>query len=174
MTEKDQPGTKVPVSKQTTEAAPQGGGLVSFEDLEHWFDTMFPSRWMSDFRRSWPRFRDFAELRPPFEGRWPKVDMVNREDDVLVHAELPGVKKEDLDVSVTETTVTIKAKTQSEKKDEKDQYYRREITRGEFERTLHLPQEIDAEAVKANLKDGVLELVLPKVKKTPRKSVKVE
>lgn len=165
--------SKTPATPSGTEPAARRGGMVSFDDLERWFDEAFPTGLMAHLRRGWPTFGDMPELHAPFAGRWPKVDMVDRENDVLVHAELPGVKREDLDVSVTERSVTLKAKTSSETKDEKDQYFRREITRGEFERTLPLPQDIDTNAVQASLKDGVLELVLPKVKTTPRKSVSV-
>ena len=169
----DKPETNAPAVTTGKEPATHRSGMVSFDDLEHWFEEAFPSGWMTSFRRNWPVLRDFSELRAPFEGRWPKVDMVDRENDVLVHAELPGVKREDLEVSVTDRTVTVKAKTTTEQKEEKDQYVRREMTRGEFERTLRLPQEIDTNGVQANLKDGVLELVLPKLKSTPRKTVTV-
>lgn len=152
------------------ELAPRSGWLSPFEEFDRFFDE-FTGRWPSLFRREWPAF---PQLRPPFEGRWPKVDVIDREAEIVVRAELPGVKKDDLDVTLTDSTVTIKASTQKEEKEEKGQYYRREMTRGEFQRVVALPQEVDSDAAKASFKDGVLELVMPKLKKTPRKSIKVE
>lgn len=148
-------------------------GLTPFEEMDRVMDEMLGGRWPSLFRRDWPAI---PELRPPFEGRWPKVDVIDREAEIVVRAELPGVKKEDLDVTMTDATVTIKASTQTEKEEkaEKGQFFRREMSRGVFQRTVPLHDAVDGDAAKATFKDGVLELVLPKVKKTPRKSVKIE
>jgi HSP20 family protein len=148
-------------------------GLSPFADFDRFFDEALGGRWPSLFRRDWPAI---PEMRPPFEGRWPKVDVIDREAELVVRAELPGVKKEDLEVTMTDNTVTIKASTQTEKeeKEEKGQYFRRETSRGEFVRTVPLPAEVNGEGTKAVFKDGVLELTMPKVKKSPRKSVKVE
>lgn len=168
---KEQPPTKVP-------ARPAGpAGLVTFDDLERWFDEQFRNLGRGWFQPLAPRLFDFPEmpaLQPPFEGRWPKVDVVDREADLLVRAELPGVTREGLDVSVTDRSVTIKATTRKETKEDKDQYHRREITAGAFERTLALPEDVDSAQAKASLKDGVLELVLPKRSKGPRQQVKVD
>lgn len=91
-----------------------------------------------------------------------------------MRAEVPGVKKEDLDVSTTDNTVTIKGSTRHEEKEEKGDYYRSEITRGSFSRTVALPSEVDSAKAKARYKDGILELTLPKVNKSKRRTVKVE
>jgi HSP20 family molecular chaperone IbpA len=95
-------------------------------------------------------------------------------DEVLVKAEIPGVTKDDLEVSVDESTVTIKGQTSHEEKEEKGDYYRSEIRRGAFSRTIALPREVDASKAKATFKDGILELSLPKVAKSKRVAVKVE
>jgi len=87
---------------------------------------------------------------------------------VLVKAEIPGVGGDDLDVAVDERSVTIKGKTSHEEKEEKGDYYRSEIRRGAFSRTVRLPREVDASNANATFKDGILELALPKVAKSKR------
>jgi HSP20 family protein len=100
--------------------------------------------------------------------------VIERDDAVIVKAELPGVDKKDIDVSVTSNTVTIKGSTSHEEKEEKGDYYRCEMSRGSYSRTLSLPADVDEGKAKAKLKDGILELTLPKVKKSKRQSIKVE
>ena len=92
----------------------------------------------------------------------------------MIEAELPGVAKDDLDVSMTENSVTISAKTSREEKEEKGDYYRREMSRGAFSRTVPLPVEVDGSKAKATFKDGVMRLVLPKSEPAKRRRIKVE
>jgi HSP20 family protein len=145
--------------------------LSPFEEAEHWFEDFFPRGWMHPLRHGWPSRPD---LEAPFSGRMPRVDIIDRENEIVVRAELPGVDKDDLDVSMTDHSVTIRATTSYERKEEKGEYYRREMSRGEFQRTLLLPDNVDADKAKANFKDGVLELALPKVESAKRKTIKVE
>ena len=77
-------------------------------------------------------------------------------------------------ISVTANSVTIKGATRHEEKEEKGDYYRCEISRGSYARTMSLPADVDEEHTKATFKDGILELTLPKLKQTKRHSVKVE
>lgn len=111
-----------------------------------------------------------------FEGKTPKVDVIEKgnDNDIIVNAELPGVDKKDLDISVTNNTVTIKGSTSHEEKEEKNDYYRCEISRGSYSRTLSLPAEVDEEKTKAKFKNGILKLTLHKLKKSKRHNVKVE
>ena len=104
----------------------------------------------------------------------PHVDVVEQDDEVIIQAELPGVDKKDLDISVTSTTVSIKGTTRHEEKEEKGDYYRREISRGSYSRTLALPVEVDESKARASLKDGVLELALPKAEKAKKRTVKID
>jgi HSP20 family protein len=118
--------------------------------------------------RTWP---DAGSL---FGGRLPRVDVIDRENEFCVRAELPGVTKENLDVSLNENTVTLRATTQKEEQEEKGQYYRRETSRGEFQRTVRLPGTVEGDKAKATFKDGVLELIVPKAPGFKRQSIKVE
>ena len=133
--------------------------LRSFEDMERWFQNMFP-RMTQPFSWEWP---SWAEMPRPFEGKMPRVDVIDRDKEVLVKAELPGVEKKDLDIKVTDHTVTIKGTSRYEKKEEKGDYYRSEMSHGMISRTFTLPAEVAGDQAKAVFKDGLLELTLPKV-----------
>jgi len=104
----------------------------------------------------------------------PSVDIIDRDDEVIVRAELPGVKKDDLEVTLSVHIVTIEAHTPQEEQEDKGEYYLREMCRGDFQRTLAMPGGVDETKAKANFTDGVLELRLPKMEKTSRRKVKVE
>ena len=101
------------------------------------------------------------------------VPCANR-GEVVIRAELPGVKKDDLEVTLSEHTVTIEAHTTREEEEEKEEYYRREMSRGDFQRTLSLPRGVDEAKATASFADGVLELTLPKTEKTSKRKVKVD
>lgn len=145
--------------------------LSPFEEMERLFEGAFPSRWMSPFRMQWP---NWAETALPFEGRMPRVDVVDREHEVLVRAEIPGVDKQNLDISATGNTVTLRGTTSHEAKEEREDYYRSEIARGTFSRTVALPAEVDDSKARATFKDGILELTLPKSERSKRRRIKVE
>lgn len=110
--------------------------------------------------------RDFDRL---FEGsskpvgRWmPRVDVLDQENELLVRTEVPGVDPESIDVTVEGGTLTIKGGRSFETEESKDNYHRKEIFEGSFERTILLPDGINAEAVTASSKDGILEISIPK------------
>ena len=142
-----------------------------FGDMEQLFDNLFKRGWLRPF--GWDRPRG-GELRGPLEERMPKVDIIDREDQVVVRAEVPGVNKDDLDVSVSDNAVTIRGETRHEEKEEKGDYYRSEMTRGSFARTVMLPTTVDANQATAMFCDGVLELTLPKVEQARKKTVKID
>lgn len=158
-------------SKQDIQKVQSARSLSPFEEMERMFESYFPRGWMHPFF-NWER-PSWGELAAPFEGKMPRVDIVDHDEEIVVKAELPGVDKKDLDVSVTENTVTIKGSTSQEEKEEKGDYYRSEISRGTYSRTLSLPSDVAADKAKATFKDGVLELTLPKMKKAKRHTIKV-
>lgn len=148
--------------------------LSPFDEMDRMFDEYFSRGWLHPFSFKWP---SQGKLEAPFEGKAPCVDLIERDDELIIKAELPGVDKKDLDVSVTSNTVSIKGTTSHEEKEEKGDYYRCEISRGSYSRTLALPVEVDEAKVKATFKDGVLELTLPKaekVEKVKKHVIKIE
>lgn len=163
-------GAETKLSKEAQTVNPTSA-LTPFEEMDRMFDTFF--------RRSWPRFLQSdwfptTESMLPFNGRLPKVDVIDREAEIEITAEIPGVDKKDLDISVGSDSLTLKGSTRREEKEEKGDYYRRELSVGSFSRTIPLPTQVDASKTKANIKDGLLRIVLPKVEKSQRHSVKVE
>lgn len=145
--------------------------LKGFEEMDRMFDDFFSRGWMRPFRFGAP---SWSHLPAPFEGRTPQVDVVDRDNEVYIKAELPGVDKKDVEVTMTDNSVTIKGSTQAEEKEEKGDYHRCEISQGSFSRTLSLPSEVDTDKAKAKFKHGVLKLTIPKIKKSKHKSVNVE
>lgn len=165
---------KMPKSAERPVSTTRSRAMSPFEEMERMFDNFMGGRrhgWLSPFGGHWP---SWGELPAPFEGRTPKVDVIDRDHEVVVKAELPGVKKENLDVTVGDNSITIRAITRQETKEEKDNYYRSEISSGSFMRTVGLPSAVDAEKAKAKFADGVLEMTLPKVEGAKRRNVKIE
>ncbi len=139
--------------------------------MESFFEQYFGRPWFRPFRRDLPAW---DELSKAFEGRVPNVDVIDREKEVIVRAEIPGVKKEDLEVSLCDNRLTVKGSTRHEEtKEEEGEYYRRELSRGSFSRMITLPSDIDTEKARAEFKDGVLEMTLPKQKPSKRHRIRV-
>lgn len=112
----------------------------------------------------------------PFLGRkaWPAIDIADQEDAVLIRAEVPGCKADDINISVQADTLTISGeKKESSEKKEKG-YYHVESSYGSFRRDLHLPGEIDTEKIEAECKDGILNIKLPKAARAKAVKVKVK
>ena len=175
---KDKPSEKqetVPVEKkgqeiQVQRAAP-ARALSPVEDIERMFDNFFRRGFMRPFHWDWP---SWSELAAPLEDKLPRVDVIDRAEEVVVRAEVPGVDKDNLDVTLSDNTITIKGSTRHEEKEEKGNYYRCEISQGSFTRTVALPADVDGSKAKASFKDGLLEVTLPKVTPAQRHTIKVE
>ncbi|MCD5383503.1 Hsp20/alpha crystallin family protein [candidate division WOR-3 bacterium] len=143
--------------------------LAEISRLENTFDR-FIDKFFSDF---FPTKRDIGERLPEVE--WvPAVDLVEKKDHFLLRTEIPGIKKDDIDISVTDDTVTIKGETKREMEEKGDTYYITERSYGSFGRCIKLPQEADTRKVEAILKDGILELKIPKREVQKAKVVEVK
>ena len=141
-----------------------------------WFDEM--DRWLDDVRRSLEgRFWGPPWLVPTDRrtgARAPLVDLVDEGREFVLRAELPGVSKEDLDIRVSPYGVELRAETRREKEETEQDYYYRERAYRAFHRTIPLPEEVVADRTEAKLKDGVLEVRVPKKEPIPkREPVKV-
>jgi len=141
-----------------------------YEEMDRLFEEFLGDGWM----RPWRLPRPARSTGRSLESRVPRVDVIDRDGEVAVKAELPGVDKKDLNVSMTEDSVTIKGSSRREEKEERGDYYRCEISRGEFSRMVSLPAPVDAAKAKASFKDGVLELVIPKLEARTRRTVDIE
>ncbi len=104
----------------------------------------------------------------------PAVDIKETDNEFVIHADLPGVKSEDIDVTAEDGILTIKGERESNKTQEKENYKRIERFSGHFLRRFTLPDSADLEKISAKTKDGVLELVIPKVEKVKPKRIEVK
>jgi HSP20 family protein len=128
------------------------------DDFDALFQDFFrPMRWVEE-----------EEARV---GLAPRMDVVERDDEFVVHAELPGVNKDAIEVSIEDGVITVSAETRSETEEkEGDRVIRQERRYGKYLRSLRLGKDIDQKRVRATYKDGILELVLPKAEEVkPRK-----
>ena len=138
--------------------------LSPFDEMERLFGSFFPRRWMSPFPGEWSGIA---------EGM-PRVDVIEKDEEIVVLAEVPGVDKKDLDVSMTDSTVTIKGKTNHKAETQNASYYCSEIMHGTFSRTIGLPSEVNVDKAKAQFKDGLLEIDMPKTEKARRRTLKLD
>ncbi len=102
------------------------------------------------------------------------VDMYQTHNDIIIKAMVPGVRPEDLDISITRDMVTIKCKRETERTVTDGDYFHRELYWGSFSRTIMLPQEIEIDSAEAVEKHGLLIIRLPKVDKNRQTKVRVK
>jgi HSP20 family protein len=138
--------------------------------MEEAFEDFPPRRWMERFE--------------PFGWKWPmgvgadfdqsfRLDVIDRDKELMIRGELPGVEKDDIKVTISGDRLMIEAEREFEEEDKHDRFYRHEVGFGKLMRTISLPVEVDAENVSAELKEGILEVKLPKVRAMDRHTVKV-
>ncbi|WP_297888354.1 Hsp20/alpha crystallin family protein [Sulfurihydrogenibium sp.] len=122
--------------------------------------------------------RIFKELVPQQEVTtevvaWaPRVDVYEKDNNIIIEAEIPGAKKEDIEVKVKDNSVVIRGEVKREEEKKEENYYRSERFYGKFERVIPLPADVKIEEAKAEYQDGILKLVIPKA--TTEKEVKIE
>jgi HSP20 family protein len=122
-------------------------------------------------------FEDFGrEEDVTLSGDWiPPVDIYQTDaHEIVLKAELPGLRREDIDVRVENNTLTLKGERRQEKEIKKDRYHRMERTYGSFMRSFTLPNTIDTDKVRAEYKDGVLTVTLPLREESKPKQIKVD
>ena len=103
----------------------------------------------------------------------PAAEVAETANEVTVKLELPGVEKEQIEVSVTDDALTVRGEMRKETEEKKKHYHRQEIRYGAFQRTVGLPAEVDAQKATAELKSGVLKVTLPKSTQPKAHRVKV-
>ncbi|HVN79722.1 MAG TPA: Hsp20/alpha crystallin family protein [Terriglobia bacterium] len=142
------------------------------------------SRWEQDLERMFDDvwYRPFWGLRGP--GRrlaartaftmMPLLDVYEEKEDVVVKAELPGLSRDDIDVNLTGSTLTIRGEKKKEEDLHEDDYYYCERSHGSFSRSIELPAEVKADQIKATFKDGILQIRFPKTEEAKRKSVSIK
>jgi len=148
-------------------------------------------KWQRPSLTSWPSFGRLSDLRDEIDrlfesplteltrtsqllsGWTPALDVYEEKDNFVVKAELPGMKKEDIEVSLHDGSVSISGERKTESKHEDAEVYRTERFFGRFQRTITLPTAVAADKVKAAYKDGVLTVTLPKTEEAKPKQIDV-
>lgn len=103
----------------------------------------------------------------------PALDLYENNDALVLRAELPGMKKEEIDISLHENSITISGERKNEKKYEGSETSRSERFFGRFQRTLGLPKKVDPAGVKANYRDGILTVTLPKAEEAKPRQIAI-
>lgn len=137
----------------------RNGWSVANDDLDNLFEGFF---------------RPLRRAEPSSQGLVPAIDVTERENEFVVHAEMPGITKDDIDVTLADGMLTITAETRKQHEEkEGERVIRQERRYGKYSRTLRLGTDIDEKKVRANYKDGVLELVLPKAEAVKPKKIAI-
>ena len=151
---------KKPEQAQPAEASKGVATARREHDMERLFEDFFDKRWLRPWSRDWPGFESILEKKGP------KVDVVDREHEIFVRAELPGMSRDD--------SLSIKGSSRKEEETEEGDYHRREISTSYVARTVPLPARVRGDDAKATLRDGMLEVTIPKAEDSKRRRVEVE
>jgi HSP20 family protein len=158
MAEKDNAMTPTRGTRRTGLARPWSGDVSPFRSFQRMADEMdrmfdefgFGSRWLSPFSR-----QSGADM-------WaPQIDVFQKNNELTIRADLPGLKREDVTVDITDQAVCIQGERKHEREEDREGYYRSERSYGSFYRTIPLPEGAITEQAKASFKDGVLEITMP-------------
>lgn len=138
----------------------------------------------------WEPFRDLMSMRDDFdrlfesffggmpvirEDFWtPSVDIIENNGNIEVKAEIPGMKKEDIKVTVRDNVLSIAGERKQEHETKEKTFHRIESYYGEFSRSIRLPSDVEADKIKAIYKDGILNITLPKPESAKPKKIEVE
>jgi HSP20 family protein len=146
---------------------------ASWRPLSDW------NRWEQEMGR---RFDELLERRwNPLRSKWwpvpesgPPVEVYEENDEIVARVELPGLAKDDIDISLTDQTLTIRGEKKKQREVKQENYYQSELSYGSFSRAIDLPQEVQADKVRASFDKGVLEIRLPKSESAKKRSTKIE
>jgi HSP20 family protein len=157
------------VAKHDGKSQGKGTEIVPAALLPRWME-----RFEDMFADVWPPLSPLLRLPEEMALRVPPVDVYEEAGSVVVKAEIPGMKKEEIEVRVSGDALTISGKKEKEEKVERKDYRRFERAAGAFSRTITLPAEVESEKVTASYKDGVLEVRAPVVAGMHAKGRKIE
>ncbi len=156
------------VTRELVKTGRSGSLLTPFEDIERWFNEAWTSPFSLLTARTLPIFG-----AADFETLTPAVDMYEDGKELVMKADLPGVKKEDLHLEIAEHTLTLSGEKKMEETTEKGGIYSCERSYGSFSRSFELPSDVDTGKITASLKEGVLEMRLPKTETAEKETRKI-
>lgn len=126
------------------------------------------------FRRSFEPFREYEE--EPERGKMvhtPPIEICDKNGNIEIKAQLPGIKKEDINVEISNDSIKISAETKQEHKEEQENVYRSEFRYGKYVRNISLPEEVISSEAQAEFTDGILHISAPKAKKEEKEVKKL-
>lgn len=146
-----------------------------FMALVRWEPTL---KTLSDLRNEMDRIFEtfFGERFPAFKEEFsfsPAIEVSETDNEIIVKAAVPGVDKKDLNISILDNNLIIKGEIKKEKEEKKKNYYKQEIAYGSFSRTIPLPAEVKVDEVKANMKNGIVTISIPKSEKAKAKEITI-
>ncbi|MBD0832001.1 Hsp20/alpha crystallin family protein [Aestuariibaculum sediminum] len=130
-------------------------------NINSWFDDIFSNRLGTEFM---PDFNNGMSL--------PKVNIVDSEDKFAIEMAVPGLEKSDFDINIDDNVLSVGAESKSEVSKEEKHYTRKEFGYSSFKRTFTIPQSVDIEKIKADYKEGILKINLPKKEESKRPSAR--
>ena len=142
----------------------------SSNEVEKFFETLMDEPFKKFFKK---KFDNFESLTKSGVLK-PSMDMIDKDDHLLVRAELPGVKLEDIKISILDDILTIKGESLTETEEEKDEFCYSEIAKGKYERMIKLPNKVKETKINAKYKDGILEIKLPKSEDKKPKEIQIK
>jgi HSP20 family protein len=134
--------------------------------LSPWGDEALGDVWSDRIFPVWQRMKG--------EEWVPTFNFYEKDGNYQLEAEIPGVSKEDISVTIDRNVLTVSGKKESKIEEKEANYYLRESSYGSFSRSLRLPGEVDEGKVQANFQNGVLKLTMPQKKTTETKQIKIE
>lgn len=164
------------MAKDVKETKPAVRGRTEMEpwrisNVERMFEDWLEDFWSRPFPRLWrPGFGQIRALSLAA----PALDVYEQKDDLIVKAEIPGLSKEEIEISLEGHTLTIKGEKKKEEEVKEEDYYHSERTYGAFSRSIELPVAVQTDKVNASFKNGVLEIRLPKTEEAKKNVVKVK
>lgn len=130
--------------------------LSEFDDMDKMMESMLPAVRGNQF------------------GYTPAVDMYEDKDNIIVETQLGGIDPEKVDISIENNVLTIKGESEKKSEVEDKNYYRKEIRRGSFYRSIPLPTKVDGEKAQAINEDGILKITVPKASEVKPKTIKIQ
>lgn len=135
------------------------------EEVDHLFEDFGGRGWLTPML-------DKAQLP---QGPWsPQVEIFERDNELVLRADLPGLSKEDVNVEIADDAITIEGERKNEHEEKREGYYRSERSYGKFYRRVPMPEGVKAEDASASFSNGVLEITMPALKREPRKARRLD
>ncbi|MFO0996713.1 MAG: Hsp20/alpha crystallin family protein [Alphaproteobacteria bacterium] len=143
------------------------------DEIDRLFDDFSSSAWNFPFGRRAFSLEPFWSRQPAPSAIMPVVDMVEKDKEFQITAELPGLDEKDVEVTLSDDVLTISGEKREEKEEKRKGYYMSERSYGSFSRAFRLPDGIDREKIDAKFEKGVLSVVLPKSPEAQKKEKKI-